>query len=204
MPVEVFHVSTEVYEIGQVVAVPVGEQTRFQGRLEGANATQAEERLGQGRPDQAHSRPTAQYAFANVFDCQNYGDSEYPGQGLHFYRVSMEEPTRAPMAMVDVIKNVQDATAEQISAMVNEYWNPMVTWQVYEYLASSMTILEKLPTPADEMALIAANHRMNESITRAGLVRDAILAGQPIPVFPDPEDEDDDEDWAEGAEPQAV
>jgi hypothetical protein len=193
MPLEAFHVSTEVYEVGQVVAVPTGQQTRFQGRLAAGNATQAEVRLEAGRPAGAQSRLTTQYAFADVYDCQNYGNSQYPDQELHFYRVSIEDPTRVPMAMVDIIKNVQGATAAQITALVNAYWNPTVPWQVYEYLAGAMTILEKLLAPADGLALIAANYRMGQSIIRAGLVRDAILAGQPIPAFPDPEAEDEDE-----------
>lgn len=189
MPKIVFHVSTNEYEPNQVVSVPAGEQTAFHERLVAANATGAEQRLEATRPPGAQSRLTTQYAFDDVFQCLHYGNSQYNGQELHFYRVSMENPTEVPMALVDVIGKLENPSNAQIAAIVAEYWNPTLQWDVLEYLASSMTVIEKLPKPSDDaMEAFAAGATYANDISLAKKVAKAIIAGEPLPVQ---EDEDE-------------
>ncbi len=194
MPKIVFHVSTKQYEPNQVVSVPAGEQTAFHGRLVAANAAGAEQRLEGTRPPAAQSRLTTQYAFDDVFQCLHYGNSEYDGQELHFYRVSMENPTEVPMALVDAIGKFENPTDAQVAAIVAEYWNPTLNWGVLEYLAPSMTVIEKLPKPSDDaMEAFGAGAKYGSDIALAKQVAKAILAGEPLPVQQEEEDHDDDE-----------
>jgi hypothetical protein len=60
----------------------------------------------------------------------------------------MENSTKVPMALVDVIKQ-QAVMKEQLALMVGEYWAPKEDWHVYEFLAGSMTIIEEVPGPKD-------------------------------------------------------
>ena len=158
---------------------------------------QLEEPLEQRRPAGAQSRLTTQYAFKDVHQCWYYGVTEYSDQQLYYYRVTMENSTRVPMAMVDAVR----ATAEmpgvppaQLAALVDEYWNPTQYWRVYEYLAGSMTILNKVqaPDPGSFDAMGATND-FHTDRELAKKVQNVVLAGQPIPQTPS-EDEDEAED----------
>ncbi len=195
MPKIVFHVSTKQYERNQVVSVPAGEQTAFHGRLVAANATEVEQRIEGARPPAAQSRLTTQYAFDDVFQGLHYGNSQYNGQELHFYRVSMENPTEVPMALVDVIKKVENPTAAQVAAIASEYWTPTLKWDVLEYLDSSMTVIEELPKPSDDAEeAFAAGAKYGNDIALAKKIAKAIMAGEPLPV----QDEDEDHNEAGG------
>ena len=181
MPVTVFHVSTKVYVPSQVIAVPPGVNTEFHQRLVASGDDQAEARLEVGRPQNAQTRLTTQYAFDDIFDCWNYGMKQYEGHELHYYRAEMENPTIVPMALVDVIKKVAGATPAQMATLVAEYWMPTLNWQVMEYLSGSMRIIEELPQPTDVMEQYAATYRYGT--TDAELAKafcSATLAGKAL------------------------
>ncbi len=141
------------------------------------------------------SRLTTQYAFEDVFQCLHYGNSEYDGQELHFYRVSMENPTEVPMALVDVIGKLENPTDAQVAAIVAEYWNPTLKWGVLEYPAPSMTVIEKLAKPNDKaMEAFGAGATYASDIALAKTVAKAIMAGEPLPAQEEEEDHDDEVD----------
>jgi hypothetical protein len=149
MPDNLYHVSLNVYQVGDVIQVLEGQLTQYWKRLEAENKLLAEERLEAARPATAQTRKTTQYAFADVDDCRNYGVQQYKG-ALQYYRVNMDNPTVVPMVLVNII-GTTDGTAAQIAALVSEYWNPTLKWSVLECLCQSMTILEKVaPPPVDE------------------------------------------------------
>ncbi len=155
MPIELFHVSTKKYQQGQVITVPPGKTTEYIQRLSAENNEIGEDRLEKYRPHAAQNRSTAQYAFADVNHCLVYGQSQYKKQNLIYYQVEMVDPTKVPMALVNEIKK-QKATVEQLAKMVDEYWAPRNHWEVYEFLAASMTIVQEIPEPKCEMEMFAA------------------------------------------------
>jgi hypothetical protein len=162
-----FHVSTQKYSAGQIIRIPEGTATNYMQKLMAANNMRGEDLLEDRRPPQAPTRCGTQYAFADLYDCRNYGESQYKGQELYYYRVSMTNPTAAPMALIDVMKQ-QEATGEELKIMVAQYWNPTEDWEVLEYLSATMKILEEVPAPvSDDMRLHGATYSYQRDIERA-------------------------------------
>jgi hypothetical protein len=188
MPGNLVHVSTQDYADNHVVAVPAGGQTHYQKNLVATSLDGAEGPLEDGRPAAAQSRLTTQYAFDSVYYAQDYGSTQYKGQTLYFYQVSMENPTKVPMAMVEAIRiaaGTEGVTKALLNALVEEYWNPTQKWNVYEYLAGSMKILKKLPYPnMGSMEGLGAPNAYMDDVELATKLRKLVLAGKPIPPVP--------------------
>lgn len=197
MPENLIHVSTQDYQNNHVVVVPPGGQTHYQTYLVAADLAGAEEPLESGKPAAAQSRLTTQYAFDSIYYAQDYGSRQYQNQALFFYKVSMENTTRVPMAMVEAIRIVagtEGVTKAQIDALVGEYWNPTQGWNVYEYLAGSMQIVNKLPTPnMGSMEGLEAPNAYMVDVELATKLRKLVLTGKPIPPAPEEDDEEGDE-----------
>ena len=188
MPGNLVHVSTQAYADNHVVAVPAGGQTLYQKRLVATSLNGAEGPLEDGRPAAAQGRLTTQYAFDSVYYAQDYGSTQYKGLALYFYQVSMEDPTKVPMAMVEAIRiaaGTEGVTKAHLNALVEEYWNPTQKWNVYEYLAGSMKILKKLPYPdIGSMEALGAPNAYMVDVELATKLRKLVLAGKPIPPVP--------------------
>ena len=87
------------------------------------------------------------------------------------------------MALVDVIGKLENPTDAQVAAITAEYWNPTLQWDVLEYLASSMTVIEKLSKPSDDaMEAYAAGAKYAKDIFLAKKVAKSIMADEPLPM----------------------
>jgi hypothetical protein len=145
--VPLFHVATTAYADGEPVSVPAGDVTHFHRRLACAGRSIAEERLEKYRLRGMPSRRATRYAFDDPNHCALYGQSEYRGHKLYYYRVAMPQPVRAPMALVDAIGKIEGVTEAQVEQIVREYWSPTRAWSFWEYLDTAMTIIEQIPAP---------------------------------------------------------
>lgn len=147
---DLFHVSRDVYPPGKLIRLSEDQKTRFHEMLAGrTDGLAGEERLQRYRPDGAQSRLRTQYAFGAVGDCRLFGETQYRNTELHYYRVRMPHPTKVPMVLVDVVKRVDGRNEEEIRRLAEEYWQPTLPWEVWEYLDEEMEIVEEVPAPSD-------------------------------------------------------
>jgi hypothetical protein len=51
--------------------------------------------------------------------------------------------------------------------MVGEYWTPKENWKVYEFLAGSMTIVQEVPAPKNDLGMYGAVTRYQNDIALA-------------------------------------
>ncbi len=129
-----FHATTESLNDGQILTS--SNPSSFY-----PNATQA---MDNNRPDNAPERRTSFYTadspeFAYYFLLKQ-GKSK---DEINVYRVETEPPWKAVFSLTHAIqKKLQNN--ESVSAAIDEYWSPTKEWKFFEYLSSSIKIIEKV------------------------------------------------------------
>lgn len=120
------------------------------------------------RPTQAPSRKTALFAFDTLENCAIYIDAEpNPGKKeLFFYEVKMPNPRRAPMVLVNIVSSKKDYPDIQ-KEIIEEYWNPSLNWNTYEYLDNEITIMKIVSAHPDYIAKAASKVKYMDDLQLA-------------------------------------
>jgi hypothetical protein len=137
---ELYHISCTLYTVGQIVPAP--EITNYHLATIAQGHGWVDELLDANRPDDAPSRTSTLYAFANKNHCVSFfGARTCENGGPYLYKVEMLNPVKAPMTIVGAIAKDEYSNDD----LVNAYWNHNEEWNAYEYLSSQMIILEIIP-----------------------------------------------------------
>ena len=80
--------------------------------------------------------------------CGAFADTIFKKKTMHYYKVSMKNFWRAPMALVGFLEKFKESSDQDLLKQIaREYWEPTLSWKFFEYLGRSITIIEKVPTP---------------------------------------------------------
>lgn len=138
---ELFHVSTKKYEIGEIIKAEDFTNTEYYQNATASGKNWIDEYLDEGRPENAPERKNAIFAFDCVENCIAFKGRN---NANFYYKVKMIEPIASPMCLTDaLIENAE----EQNAIIRSEYWMPTKNWKFLEYLSSEMEVLEILETP---------------------------------------------------------
>ena len=143
---KLYHATTQRLNNGTIIDVNnfAGDTTSFYQRLNQDQKT-VETYLEQARPTQYYSRKKAIFLFDDPVYCLYFANQEYPDQKVFVYEVETDNANGGfPMCLVQqVYKHLNNKNL--IDKIVSEYWQPKKEWCVKEYLASSVTIINKYP-----------------------------------------------------------
>lgn len=145
---DLFHASTRVFEPGRVVQLD--ESSDFWASLDDLGRETCEVIDG-CRPGNAPLRSVTLYSCESLHACRAFVDAEprYRGQAPIYYRVSMKDPIRAPMALVDAVKRHVVADRSKAEIIAKAYWTAHTQdrpdWRYWEVVAAEMVIIEQVP-----------------------------------------------------------
>jgi len=159
---DLYHVSTQLYEAGKTYGPYPLNHFAIQRRTDSYHV-KLEADFEAARPKMAVSRKTAIFAFDSIEACLSFWEGErdhgsrredYSGFG-YFYRVTMPNPTRAPFQLSGhaFFLLQLDLPDEPVIA---EYWHPEQKWRCWEYLDSTLTVVERV-TPENFLVRGAFN-----------------------------------------------
>lgn len=96
--------------------------------------------LDKARPNGVISRIKCIYLFSNLEQCKEYARN---AKLKHIYSVCPSDKIYGPypMTIVTTLLNCQETIREVV---INEYWNHTQKWKVYEYITSSIIVLEEI------------------------------------------------------------
>jgi hypothetical protein len=152
-----FHVSTKKYEVGQIIKAEAFENTEYYNTAIANGKNWIDELLDNLKPENVPERINAIFAFDCIDNCIAFkGQNE----ANIYYKVKMHNPIACPMCLTDALKEGDTENNIRIS---NEYWSPSKAWRFLEYLSAEMEILEILETPT---SMQLAKGRMNYSQDR--------------------------------------
>lgn len=144
---DLFHASTRSYERGTVIRIR--DSSEFWASLDDLGRKTCEV-LDEHRPSIAPPRQATVYSCESVHACRAFIESEprYRGQAVHYYRVSMQDAIRAPMALVDAVKRHVTADRLKAETIARAYWAAHTeqepVWRYWEVLAAEMLIIEQV------------------------------------------------------------
>ena len=136
-----FHASRNVYQIGDVIRVPVGEQSHaFKLSLE-LGMQWREEALENARNDRANSRRSAVYAADTLGNAARFlvSQPDEKGRPVLGYEVEITHQTPSPMVLIGYI-DAHGPAFPSLSACMEEYWTPTKKWRFLEFVCPSLTV----------------------------------------------------------------
>jgi len=136
-----FHASRNVYQIGDVIRVPVGEQSHaFKLSLE-LGMQWREEALENARNDRANSRRSAVYAADTLGNAARFlvSQPDEKGRPVLGYEVEITHQTPSPMVLIGYI-GAHGPAFPSLSACMEEYWTPTKKWRFLEFVCPSLTV----------------------------------------------------------------
>jgi len=136
-----FHVTDKEYEITNIVDATTFESTEYHQRVTAKGMDGIDTILDRFRPQDFPSRRNCIYAFDNIGMCMHFVGNRYDGNEI-YYEVELVEPVKCPMKLIKFL-NEEKYTVNQ-EVIIDEYWqpNPKNEWKYFEYLASSMRIID--------------------------------------------------------------
>lgn len=167
---DLFHVSSKELSSGTVIG-PYMVTSFALSRASNPQFRLLERRLEELRPLGKTSRLNAVFAFSSPEECSIFWDGErdhgerptdYEGTP-HYYRVSIEEYTRSPVALTDyAFKRLKSGLP--YDAIIREYWSPTRNWSCWEFLGNSAVVQSELPLPSDPIAAAARCRHMKDRL----------------------------------------
>jgi hypothetical protein len=150
---QLFHVSVNKYTPGKVVG-NYKSTDFYESRKSNLSFFELENAFDARRPSGCYSRLSSVYAFDSIEACKRYWDaernfgakSENYASTEYYYRVSMNNFTKAPIFLVNHALKLKDQSIS-INSVIDEYWSPKSTWRCWEYLSYEFTVEEILPQP---------------------------------------------------------
>ena len=136
---ELYHATTSAFEEGRILTDP-------------ADAMYAEvtKLLNAERPAGAPSRSNCFFASDNLGFAVEYSMAQQDKRApkpIFVYTVEIEEPWRAPMALINAIrKGLQQK--RDVRALVREYWHPAEKWKCFEVFGPVMKIIRVISNPS--------------------------------------------------------
>lgn len=137
-----FHVSSKLYEIGEIISNEMFETTEYYQNSIIKNKNWIDDFLDERKPINAPTRQKAIFAFENIENCAAYKNSD-KGEKF-YYKVEMQNPIACPMCLTDALKFEENDLNNRLRT---EYWNPNLDWKYLEYLGSEIKVIERLAKP---------------------------------------------------------
>jgi len=141
-----YHGSVDKYASNEIIGPFV--KNRCSERIKKPNGSlSGDDILESCRPRTKFSRIDSVFALDRPEYCYEYirADSKYlleeSSPLINIYEVVMDSSTACPMALVNLIKDGEN------HYLINEYWEPRLTWNFLEYLAPTMQIVRRLDEP---------------------------------------------------------
>ncbi len=164
-----FHASYCSYVVGQLLG-PIEKNFFAQKRDEDVSYLKLEDQFERQRPRDASSRYSSYFACGSLSHCEAYLRAEQHsgvidsgrGQTRKYYRVEMEFPQKAAMALVYRASTKWTDTAT-LQAIIREYWQPTKLWVFWEFLSPRMKIVEVCSNTSSIEAYVAWEHYRHDS-----------------------------------------
>ena len=152
---EVFHISKEQYERGQIVDIKnFGEETFYHRNLT-ENQRNIDNYLSVGKPDGYPERKLCIYAFAKPEYCVYFQMKNIcKGGNWYLYRCNMDVFSGHPMFLVG---EMEKTGPDRWEVLRNEYWYPNKKWKLLEYLSDKIEIVEEIKVSERLMGLAMTN-----------------------------------------------
>lgn len=119
-------------------------------------------------PEGKPSRAKAVFAANSPVWAYLFAEAQYQESLIFLYEVKMTISCRAPMCIVhEINKRIQSENDYQ--DLVNEYWNPKMEWNFYEYFGPELHIIKPTELPS-EMDLTVARLKYSADVKQASSV----------------------------------
>lgn len=160
---DLYHITNNTYQIGEELLLK--ETSLYHKRTIKEGRAWINEFFDNHRPNQDFpSRVFSLYATDTIANCIALKNTvAKDGETPNIYKVEMENPFKAPMSLVDIVRGL-GMESENLVPIIGEYWNPTREWKFNEYLSNKMVIRE----------IISADFRNKSSIDL--LIEDRKLA----------------------------
>jgi len=134
---ELYHVSSKLYNIGQTISSEdFGDTTEYYQRKILENLNWIDDYLDTLRPGNVPPRRNSVFAFGHLKHCVAFCRK----RDYNYYKVEMNVNDSYPMCLTDALKVSEDP---KVMAEIGiEYWFPTKNWSFLEFLSPSMTILD--------------------------------------------------------------
>lgn len=152
-----FHASRNVYQIGDIIRVPEGEQSHaFKLSLE-LGMQWREEALEEARNDRASSRRSAVYASNTLANAARFlvSQPDDKGRPVLGYEVEITDQSPSPMVLIGYI-DAHGRTFPSLSSCIEEYWAPTKEWKFLEFVSPSFSVTTVLGNVSDEALWLAS------------------------------------------------
>jgi len=138
---EVYHTTDKVYQKGQVVCVSDFEDGLSLYHVNVGNNQCVNDYLDKDRPCEFPERKRAIYTFRLIKHCLIFGRKK------HIYKADIPETIGHPMCLTEAFTSDSNEPNNIKRLIRGEYWTPKRDWKFYEYLSTSMTIIEECKGP---------------------------------------------------------
>lgn len=163
-----FHASRNVYQIGDVIRVPEGDQSHaFKLSLE-LGMQWREKALEDARNNRASSRRSAVYAANTLGNAARFlvSQPDEEGRPVLGYEVEITHQSPSPMALIGYI-DAHGTAFPSLSACIEEYWTPTKKWRFLEFVCPFLTVTAALGNIREEALWIAGeNYEYDRQLAR--------------------------------------
>ena len=163
-----FHASCNVYQIGDVIRVPEGDQSHaFKLSLE-LGMQWREKALEDARNNRASSRRSAVYAANTLGNAARFlvSQPDEEGRPVLGYEVEITHQSPSPMALIGYI-DAHGTAFPSLSACIEEYWTPTKKWRFLEFVCPFLTVTAALGNIREEALWIAGeNYEYDRQLAR--------------------------------------
>lgn len=135
-----FHTTNKPLQVGENFSIDM-----FEGDTTIDHTNRCEEQkktndiFDKYRPNGVLSRKKCIYLFSNLSQCKKYANNK----GYQYiYEVKCNDEVFGPYPMTLVTSLAKNPENMDI---VNEYWSPTKSWKVFEFLTSSIVVLQIIP-----------------------------------------------------------
>lgn len=160
-----FHATVNNHNPNAVISVLPGTVSNAYTHAVAQGKQWVENELEALRSGRATDRQFAVYASDTPENAALFAVAQNPSATVHVYEVTTDIINPSPMAIVGYIGTKSSAFA-QLPAAINEYWNPQMNWNFFEYPANQLTVIQQVQFP-DVIALSSAQCAYDNDLQQA-------------------------------------